>query len=164
MGNNTSLCYIERDGCYLMLHRVKKENDANHDKWIGVGGGFFEDESPEECCVREAWEETGLTLHAPVLRAVVTFVMEGGESEIMFLFTCSDFSGDLRDCDEGVLEWIPKERLYGLELWEGDRIFLKKIEHPCPFFTLKLVYDRDGNLIEAVENGTDRLIDRRENI
>ena len=87
--------------------------------------------------------------------------MEGGESELMFLFTCSDFEGELRDCDEGVLEWIPKEDLYGLELWEGDRIFLKKIENPSPFFTLKLVYDKDGILLEAVENGTEHLIDRR---
>ena len=158
---NTSLCYIERDGRYLMLHRVKKEHDLNRDKWLGVGGGFLEDESPEDCCVREAFEETGLTLRGPVLRAVVTFVMEEGESELMFLFTCSDFSGELKDCDEGVLEWIPKEDLYGLELWEGDRVFLKKIEKPSPFFTLKLVYDKDGNLLEAVENGTERLIDRR---
>ncbi len=161
MRANTSLCYIERDGRYLMLHRVKKEHDLNRDKWIGVGGGFLENESPEDCCCREAFEETGLTLHGPVLRAVVTFVMEGGESELMFLFTCSDFEGELRDCDEGVLEWIPKEDLYGLELWEGDRIFLKKIEQPSPFFTLKLVYDKNGNLLEAVENGTERLIDRR---
>lgn len=161
MRGNTSLCYIERDGCYLMLHRVKKEHDANRDKWIGVGGGFLEDESPEDCCCREALEETGLTLHAPTLRAVVTFVMEGGESEIMFLFTCTDFEGELRDCDEGVLEWIPKEKLYGLELWEGDRIFLRDIENPGPFFTLKLVYDRRGHLLHAVRNGTETLIDRR---
>ena len=158
---NTSLCYIERDGRYLMLHRVKKEHDLNRDKWLGVGGGFLEDESPEDCCVREAFQETGLTLRRPVLRAVVTFVMEEGESELMFLFTCSDFSGELKDCDEGVLEWIPKKDLYGLELWEGDRVFLKKIEKPSPFFTLKLVYDKDGNLLEAVENGTEHLIDRR---
>lgn len=161
MRDNTSLCYIERDGCYLMLHRVKKAHDLNRDKWIGVGGGFLKDESPEDCCVREAFEETGLTLYGPKLRAVVTFVIEGGEDEHMFLFTCSDFSGELKDCDEGVLEWIPKEKLYDLELWEGDHIFLRKIEKPCEFFTLKLVYNKDGNLIEAVENGTDRLIDRR---
>ena len=158
---NTSLCYIERDGCYLMLHRIKKKNDANHDKWIGVGGGFFEDESPEDCCRREALEETGLTLSAPKLRAVITFVIDGGENELMFLFTCTDFTGTLRDCDEGTLEWIPKSRIYDLELWEGDRIFLKRIEAPSEFFTLKLVYDADGGLTEAVLNGTDHLIDRR---
>ena len=158
---NTSLCYIERDGCWLMLHRVKREHDLNRDKWLGVGGGFLEDESPEDCCIREAFEETGLTLCGPKLRAVVTFVIEGGENEQMFLFTCSDFAGELRECDEGVLEWIPKEDLYGLELWEGDFIFLKRIERPSPFFTLKLVYDKNGKLLEAVENGTERLIDRR---
>jgi 8-oxo-dGTP diphosphatase len=92
---------------------------------------------------------------------VVTFVIDGGENEMMFLFTCSDFTGELRDCDEGTLEWIPKSRIYDLELWEGDRIFLKKIEEPSDFFTLKLVYDRDGGLTEAVLNGTDHLIDRR---
>ena len=158
---NSSLCYIERNGAYLMLHRIRKERDLNRDKWIGVGGGFLEDESPEDCVRREALEETGLTLIDPRLRAVVTFVIEDGECEQMFLFTCTEFEGSLIDCDEGVLEWIRKEKLYGLELWEGDRIFLEKIRDPSPFFTLKLTYDRDGRLLEAVENGTRTLIDRR---
>lgn len=154
---NSSLVYIEKDGKYLMLHRIKKENDVNRDKWIGVGGGFLEDESPEDCVRREAYEETGLTLGKVTLYSVVTFVIEGGECEQMFLFKSDDFTGQLIDCDEGVLEWIDKEKLYSLDLWEGDIIFLKKIENGCPFFTLKLVYDKNGRLIEAVENGDTRL-------
>ena len=155
---NSTLCYIERDGRYLMLHRVKKVNDLNRDKWIGIGGGFEEDESPEDCICREAAEETGLTLINPILRAVVTFVIEGGECEHMFLFKCTEFTGELTDCEEGTLEWVDKSMLYSLDLWEGDRIFLKKIENDCDFFTLKLVYSMDGTLIEAVENGCMKLV------
>lgn len=154
---NSTLCYIERDGQYLMMHRIRKKNDQNQDKWIGIGGGFLEDESPEECICREALEETGLTLHNPRLYGIVTFVIEGGECEHMFLFKCTEFTGELTDCDEGVLEWIDKSALYDLDLWEGDFIFLKKIENGCDFFTLKLVYDKAGHLLEAVENGTTRL-------
>ncbi len=154
---NTTLCYIERDDCYLMLHRIKKENDINRDKWIGIGGGFLENESPEECIRREALEETGLTLGRLKLYSVITFEVEGNESEYIFLFKCSDFSGELTDCDEGVLEWVPKNKLYELELWEGDKIFLRKIDGKCDFFTLKLVYDRDGKLLSACENGMDML-------
>lgn len=154
---NSTLCYIERGGRYLMLHRVKKEKDQNRDKWIGIGGGFLEDESPEDCIRREALEETGLTLGELKLCSVVTFIIEGGECEHMFLFKCRDFSGELIDCDEGVLEWIEKDRLYDLELWEGDKIFLRKIENDCEFFTLKLVYAADGTLLEAVENGVNKI-------
>ncbi len=150
---NTTLCYIEKDGCYLMLHRVKKQKDVNKDKWIGIGGGFFEDESPEECVKREALEETGLVLKDPKLLSVVTFVCEGAETEQMFLFKSFDFDGELIDCDEGVLEWISKDRLYGLDLWAGDRIFLRRIEKDCDFFTLKLVYSKNGELLRAVLNG-----------
>lgn len=150
---NSTLCYIENDGCYLMMHRVKKKNDVNHDKWIGIGGGFFEDESPEECARREAFEETGLTLGHLKLCAVVTFVIEDGECEHMFLYKCKDFSGEIGECDEGTLEWIPKKDIYSLELWEGDFIFLRRIENECDFFTLKLVYDKNGMLLSAVENG-----------
>ena len=150
---NSTLCYIEKDGKYLMMHRVKKENDVNRDKWIGIGGGFEENESPEECIRREAIEETGLTLGKLSLLSVVTFIIEGGVCEHMFLFKCSDFSGELIDCDEGELVWIPKEDIYSLDLWGGDKIFLKKIEDTCEFFTLKLVYDQSGKLISAVENG-----------
>ena len=154
---NSTLCYIERDGQYLMMHRIRKKNDQNQDKWIGIGGGFLEDESPEECICREALEETGLTLHNPRLYAIVTFVIECGECEHMFLFKCTEFTGELTDCDEGVLEWIDKSALYDLDLWEGDFLFLRKIEDGCDFFTLKLVYDRAGHLLEAIENGTTRL-------
>ena len=155
---NSSLCYIEKDGSYLMLHRIKKENDVNKDKWIGVGGGFLENESPEDCVRREALEETGLVLGDVTLYSVVTFVIEDGETEQMFLFKCKDFSGELTECDEGVLEWVPKENLYNLNLWAGDLIFLKKIENGCDFFTLKLVYDRNGVLLEATENGSKSLL------
>ena len=154
---NSTLCYIERDGQYLMMHRIRKKNDQNQDKWIGIGGGFLEDESPEECICREALEETGLTLHNPRLYGIVTFVIEGGECEHMFLFKCTEFTGELTDCDEGVLEWIDKSALYDLDLWEGDFLFLRKIENGCDFFTLKLVYNRAGHLLEAIENGTTRL-------
>jgi len=150
---NSSLCYIEKNGQYLMLHRVKKVNDMNHDKWIGVGGGFLENESPEDCVRREALEETGLTLGHVTLYAVVTFVMEDAECEQMYLFKCEDFTGELIDCDEGVLEWIDKKKLVTLDLWEGDKLFLKKIENGCPFFTLKLTYSKDGRLLSAIENG-----------
>ena len=157
----TSLCYIERDGQYLMLHRVRKKHDENEGKWIGVGGGFLENESPEECCRREVLEETGLRLTAPELRAVVTFVMEGGAGEYMFLFTCSSFEGELADCDEGELAWVPKEKISELELWEGDRFFLRELEESGVFFTMKLVYDRMGKLLLAEKNGTEILFDRR---
>lgn len=154
---NSTLCYIEKDGCYLMMHRVKKKNDVNSDKWIGIGGGFLEDESPEECIRREALEETGMTLGEVKLYSVVTFVIDGGVCEHMFLFKCCDFSGELCECDEGELEWIPKDRLYEFDLWEGDRIFLDKIYSGCDFFTLKLVYSGSGKLLEAVMNGSEKI-------
>lgn len=150
---NSTLCYIEKDGKYLMLHRVKKENDVNRDKWIGIGGGFEEDESPEDCVLREALEETGLTLLDAKLRSVITFVIEGGVCEHMFLFKCTKFTGNITVCDEGILEWIPKEELFGLEMWEGDRIFLRLLDKSEDFFTLKLVYDASGVLKSAVLNG-----------
>ena len=154
---NSTLCYIECGGQYLMMHRIKKKNDQNQDKWIGIGGGFLEDESPEDCVRREALEETGLTLFNPKLYGIVTFVIENGECEHMFLFKCTEFSGELTDCDEGVLEWIDKSALYDLDLWEGDFLFLRKIVNGCDFFTLKLVYDRAGHLLEAIENGSIRM-------
>lgn len=140
-----------------MLHRVKKKNDLNRDKWIGIGGGFLEDESPEECMRRETLEETGLTLNSMRFRAVVTFVIENGECEHMFLFTSDDFSGELTDCDEGIPEWVPKDKVKTLDLWEGDLIFLKMIEENAPFFTLKLEYDRNGRLTAAVLNGEEKI-------
>ena len=149
---NSTLCYLEKDGCYLMLHRVKKENDLNHDKWIGIGGKFEDKESPEDCVLREALEETGLTLHKPRYRGVVTFVSDQYETEWMHLFTADQFSGEIKECDEGVLEWVEKEKLLSLPLWEGDKIFLRLLDQNVPFFSLKLTYEGD-NLREAVLNG-----------
>ena len=149
---NTTLCYIERDGCYLMLHRVKKENDLNRDKWIGIGGKFEDRESPEDCVLREAREETGLTLIHPEYRGIVTFVSEEWGTEYMHLFWADSFTGTLRECDEGNLEWISKERLREIPQWEGDRIFLRLLEERVPFFSLKLCYSGD-TLTQAVLNG-----------
>lgn len=140
---NTTLVYVERDGQYLMLHRVKKKNDLNHDKWIGVGGKCEEGESPEECALRETREETGLTLEHPVYRGVVTFVSDQCEGEYMHLFTADRFSGTLRECNEGNLEWVPKSDVPSLPIWEGDKIFLELLGKPTPFFSLKLVYRGD---------------------
>ena len=149
---NKSLCYIEKDGKYLMLHRVKKENDLNKDKWIGIGGKFEENESPEECILRETFEETGLRLTRFKYRAIVTFVSDEWEGEYMHLFTADGFEGRLRECDEGVLEWVDKEELYKLPIWEGDKIFLRLIDAGAEFFSLKLVYKGD-KLKKAVLNG-----------
>ncbi len=141
----TTLCYIEKDGQYLMLHRIKKENDINHDKWIGVGGKFMEGESPFECARREIREETGLSVRLSY-RGIVTFVQEGAPGEYMHLFLGYDPEGEPVECDEGELAWIDKQALYDLTLWEGDRIFLDLLRTPCPFFSLKLVYRSDGTL------------------
>lgn len=146
---NSSLCYIESNGKYLMLHRVKKEVDINKDKWIGIGGKFEDKESPYDCVIREAKEETGLDLNSPDYRGIVTFVTDKYETEQMHVFTCSDFSGELCDCDEGTLEWVKKENVINLPIWEGDKIFLKLIFDPSPFFSLKLIYQGD-DLKEAV--------------
>lgn len=148
----TTLCYIEQDGCYLMLHRVKKENDENKDKWIGIGGKFEDKESPEDCVLREALEETGLTLTSYRYRGLVTFVSDRWPTEYMHLFHADSFSGQLKSCDEGNLQWLPKEQLYSLPMWEGDRIFLDLLEQDVPFFSLKLVYEGE-TLVEAVLNG-----------
>ena len=149
----TTLCYLERDGRYLMLHRTKKVNDENHDKWIGVGGKFEEGESPEDCMRREILEETGLTVTGFSYRGVVTFVSDLYPCEYMHLFTCTDWVGEEKECDEGELAWIDKKRLLSLPMWEGDRIFLELIDNPdTPFFSLKLTYEGD-RLIEAVLDG-----------
>ena len=149
---NTTLCYIERDGRYLMLHRVKKENDLNRDKWIGLGGKFEENESPEECMLREVWEESGLRLTSWRCRGIVTFVSDEWEGEQMFLFTADGFDGDAGGCDEGDLEWVDKSALLKLNLWEGDRIFLRLLDEDVPFFLLKLRYEGDV-LVYASLNG-----------
>ena len=136
-----------------MLHRVKKEHDLNRDKWIGVGGKFEEGESPEDCVLRETREETGLTLDRFRYRGIVTFIsLEPQVSEYMHLFTADRFHGELISCDEGNLEWLPKEQLYQLPMWEGDRIFFDLIDRDAPFFSLKLVY-RGDRLVKAVLNG-----------
>ncbi len=149
---NTTLCYIERDGCYLMLHRIKKDRDVNRDKWVGIGGHFEENESPEDCVCREALEETGLRLEAPRYCGIVTFVSDRWEGEYMHLFHADRFSGSLTDCAEGSLEWVPKEKLDELPQWEGDRIFLRLMQQGVPFFSLKLRYEGE-RLAEAVLNG-----------
>lgn len=138
---NTTLCYIEKDGKYLMLHRTKKHHDENKDKWIGIGGKFEDKESPEECVLREVKEETGLTLTSYKYRGIVTFVSDLWPTQYMHLFTSDQFTGDIIDCDEGELEWIPKEELLKLPHWDGDKIFLRLLDTNIPFFSLKLAYE-----------------------
>ncbi len=149
----TTLCYIEKDDLYLMLHRVKKEKDINQDKWIGVGGHFEQDETPEECLLREVKEETGLILTSYRFRGLVTFLTDKGQTEYMCLYTADGYEGELlMDCAEGDLEWVEKSRLSELNLWEGDRIFFRLLEEDRGFFSLKLRYE--GNrLAEAVLDG-----------
>ena len=144
----TTLCYIEKDDKYLMLHRVKKENDLNHDKWVGVGGKFEPDETPEECMLREVREETGLTLTKYQFRAILTFLSDEWETEYIHLYTASEFTGTLLECDEGNLEWIPKSEIDKLKLWEGDKIFFKLLRETKDFFSLKLRYEGE-KLVET---------------
>jgi 8-oxo-dGTP diphosphatase len=152
----TTLCYLERDGRYLMLHRTKKVNDENRDKWIGVGGKFEDGESPEDCMRREILEETGLTVTKFRYRGIVTFVSDRWECEYMHLFTCTDWTGVQKECDEGELAWIDQRALYDLTLWQGDRIFLELIRTDTPFFSLKLTYQGEA-LVGAELNGEDIL-------
>ena len=147
---NTTLCYIEKDNSYLMLHRTKKQNDINRDKWIGIGGKFEDKESPEECVVREVLEETGLKI-SPIYRGIITFISDRYETEYMHLFKATQFEGVIKECDEGVLEWVKKEKMTSLPLWEGDFIFLKLLDENVPFFSLKLEYEGD-KLISATLN------------
>ena len=149
---NTTLCYLEKDGCYLMLHRVKKQQDENAGKWIGVGGKFEEGESPEECARREVREETGLALEEVRPRGIVTFVSDQWGTEYMHLFTSTRFSGTLHACDEGELAWVPVSQVTKLELWEGARISLDLLARDVPFFSLKLVYEGDS-LCTAILDG-----------
>lgn len=149
---NTTLCYIQRAGQYLMLHRVKKENDINHEKWIGVGGKFEDKESPEECLLREVKEETGLTLTRYAYRGLVTFVSDRWTTEYMHLFTADAWEGELIPCDEGDLEWVDMDKVCDLPIWTGDKIFLDLLRQDVPFFSLKLSYVGD-RLVEAVLNG-----------
>lgn len=149
---NTTLCYITRHDSYLMLHRVKKRNDPNQDKWIGIGGHLEEGESPEDGVLREVLEETGLRLTRYRYRGIVTFVSDRWEGEYMHLFTTDGFEGTLRECDEGNLEWIRKADFAAMPQWEGDRIFLRLLESDAPFFSLKLCYTGE-HLTSAVLNG-----------
>lgn len=149
----STLCYIEKDEKYLMLHRIKKKNDINEGKWIGVGGHFEDGESPEECVIREVKEETGYTLTSYQYRGIVTFVFAEEETEYMSLFTGDGFCGEPIECNEGVLKWIRKQDVFQLNLWEGDKIFLRLLEEGAPFFSLKLVYNLEGELTSAVLNG-----------
>lgn len=139
----STLCYIEKEGQYLLLHRIKKENDVNRDKWIGVGGKFLEGESPEECLLREVKEETGLTLTRWRFRGIVTFVCPPWPVEYMHLYTADGFEGEVGECDEGVLEWVDKQKVCDLPIWEGDRLFLARLATDAPPFSLKLVYEGD---------------------
>ena len=147
--NCTTLCYIEKDDSYLMLHRVKKEKDINKDKWIGVGGHFEEGESPEECLLREVKEETGLELTSFRLRGIVTFTTDMYPTEYMFLYTADAYEGEITECSEGNLEWVKKREVYQLPVWEGDKVFFRLLEEEIPVFSLKLRYD----LVETVLNG-----------
>lgn len=150
---NTTLCYIEQNGCYLLLHRVKKENDLNRDKWVGIGGKFEENESPEECLLREVREETGLHLTDYRYCGIVTFVSDRWEGEYMHLFHATGFTGERIDCDEGNLEWVPIADFDRLPQWEGDRLFLQKMRENVPFFSMKLCYEGDRLVFSAL-NGT----------
>ena len=149
----TTLCYLQRDNSWLMLHRVKKENDASHDKWIGVGGKCEADESPDECMLREVREETGLSVTQWQYRGIVTFISDVWPCEYMHLFTATQWAGVMTDCDEGELQWVPIADIETLNLWEGDKIFLRLLRDPQqPFFSLKLVYQGD-NLVSAKLDG-----------
>lgn len=149
----STLCYIERDGKYLMLHRTVKKNDVNKDKWIGVGGHFEADESPEECLLREVKEETGYTLTSYRYRGIVTFVSGNGVTEYMSLFTADGFEGEPIACDEGELQWVDIDDVWNLNIWEGDKIFFRLMDEGYEFFSLKLVYDGKDKLVSAVLNG-----------
>ena len=148
----TTLCYIEQDGKYLMLHRTKKKHDINENKWIGVGGHAEGTEGPEECLLREVKEETGLTLASYRFRALITFVSDKQEPEMMCLFTADAFTGKLITCDEGELVWVDKREVPKLPTWEGDAIFLERLlADEERFFTLRLVYEGD-KLVEKSVN------------
>lgn len=148
----TTLCYLEKDGQYLMLHRVRKQNDPNHDKWIGVGGGIEENETPDECLLREVQEETGLSLTRFQKRGVIDFISDQWEDEVMHLYTADQWTGEMIECSEGVLEWVDKDKVTSLPLWEGDKVFLHLLTQDIPCFHLRLEY-RGETLARAILNG-----------
>lgn len=149
---NTTLCYIEKDGAYLMLHRVKKKNDMNHDKWIGVGGKFEAGETPYECARREIMEEVGVEVPNLKYRGIVTFVSDLYGTEYMHLFVSDGYVGEIKQvCDEGNLEWVNKSQVKDLPIWEGDKIFFKLLDEEPRFFSLKLVYEGDMLISHALE-------------
>ena len=148
----TTLCYIEHDDSYLMMHRIIKKNDVNKDKWIGIGGKFEPGESPEDCLLREAKEETGYELTSYRLRGIITFLNNTDEAEYMFLYTADGFKGTPHVCNEGILEWVPKNQIDNLNIWEGDKIFFRLMNENAPFFSLKLQY-YGGKLYQAVLDG-----------
>lgn len=148
----TTLCYIEKDGRYLMIHRTVKKNDGNDGLWLGVGGHFEDKESPFDCVLREVREETGLTLLKPKYRGIVTFASDKYETEYMHLFTCTEFAGEVGKCSEGTLHWVEKSKVKDLPSWEGDRIFLRLLEERDDFFSLKLVYDGNRLTSHKIEN------------
>ncbi len=149
--NFTTLCYIEKENKYLMLHRTSKKKDGNKDKWIGVGGHFEKGESPEECLLREVKEETGLGLTSYQFRGIVTFISDEWPDEYMCLYTADRYTGNIGNCDEGELVWVEKEKIMDLNIWEGDKIFLKLLTENQPFFSLKLEYKGD-KLVNTVLN------------
>ena len=153
---STTLCYLEREDAYLMLHRIKKQDDYNHDKWVGVGGKFERFESPEDCLVREVREETGLTMRTPQYRGIVDFYCAPWPAERMHLYICTDFCGKMTDCDEGCLEWVDKNAVQDLPIWQGDKIFFKLLAEDAPFFHLELTYEGDV-LVKAVLDGEELL-------
>lgn len=149
---NTTLCYIEKNDSYLMLHRTKKGNDLNKDKWIGIGGKFEDGESPDDCLLREVKEEVGLILNTYKFRGLVTFISDNYPTEYMHLFTSDDFKGELISCSEGEAVWVNKKDINSLTIWEGDKIFFRLLEENRPFFSLKLKYTNE-RLTEAVLDG-----------
>jgi 8-oxo-dGTP diphosphatase len=149
----STLCHLRKDGKYLMLHRTVKKNDVNHDKWIGIGGHFEADESPEECLLREVKEETGYTLTSWKFRGIVTFISGNGVTEYMHLFDADGFEGEPISCDEGQLEWVDIDKIMSLNIWAGDKIFFKLLHEGAPFFSLKLVYDGKDGLVSAALDG-----------
>ena len=148
----TTLCYIENNDCYLMLHRTKKKKDVNKDKWIGVGGHAEGNETPQECLLREVKEETGLLLTSYKFRGLITFISDEYEAGMMCLFTADGYTGELITCDEGELEWVKKSDVPQLPTWEGDAQFLKLLlEDEKRFFAMKLRYEGERLVEKSVE-------------